>query len=168
MKKKIPKQKTKESLSITYSEPFSAVIEKGPDGRNKLSVTSKVWYQHQLNKFKPGTKVTLEIHNRKPKRTDAQNRYLWGVYYPLIAKETGNHNIDALHSLFTGLFLTEKVVEVMGRKVRIKKSTTMLGVGEFCEYVMDIESETGVEAPPTENYELALLRKDELSTGEVL
>lgn len=158
-KKKVLKQKTKESITITYSEPFSATVERKPGERhNSLKIASPVFYYHQLNKFKVGTKVTLELHTRKTKRTDQQNRYYWGVYLPLIAKETGNHNLDALHSLFSSLFLTEKVVEVMGRKVRIKKSTTALGVGEFCEYIMNIEAETGVEAPPTENWNLAPLR----------
>ena len=44
------------------------------------------------------------------------------------------------------------------KKVRKKKSTTELGVGEFCEFIMNIEAETGVAAPPTENYNLAPLR----------
>lgn len=160
MAKKVSKQKTKGSLSITYSDPFAAVVERKPNERyNSLKILSTTFYHHQLNKFKPGTKVTLEVHTRKAKRTDQQNRYYWGVYLPLIAKETGNHNLDALHALFTSLFLTEKIVEVLGKKVRIKKSTTALNVSEFCEYIMNIEAETGVEAPPTENWELAPLRK---------
>lgn len=167
MTKKVSKQKSKESFTITYSEPFAAEVERKPGERyNTLKILSPVFYHHQLNKFKPGTKVTLEVHNRKTKRTDQQNRYYWGVYLPLIAKETGNHNLDALHTLFGSLFLTEKVVEVLGRKVRIKKSTTTLGVGEFCDYIMNIEAETGVEAPPTENYNLAPLRQ--ISTDELL
>ncbi len=160
MAKKIPKQKSKESVSITYSEPFSAVIvDGGGPWKNKLQIVSREFYQHQINKFKVGTKVTIEIHTRKAKRSDQQNRYYWGVYLPLIAKETGNHNLDALHTLFSSLFLTEKVVEVMGRKVRIKKSTTALSVSEFIEYIMNIEAETGVEAPPTENYGLSPIRE---------
>ena len=110
-----------------------------------------------------GEKVTLEVHNRKAKRTEAQNRYYFGVYLPLIGKETGEHNIDRLHALFSGKFLTEMVVEVLGEKTRLKKSTTELGVGEFCEYIMNIESETGVAAPPTENYDLAPLVHSEHS-----
>jgi len=160
MAKKITKQKSKESLSITFSEPFAAIVERKPNERhNSLKILSPVFYRHQLNKFKPGMKVTLEVHTRKAKRTDQQNRFYWGAYLPLIAKETGNHDLDALHELFRALFLTKGVVEVMGRKVRIKKSTTELGVGEFCEYIMNIEAETGVEAPPTENWELSPLRE---------
>lgn len=154
--------------SITRSQPFAAVIRKSKiDGSASLIVTSKRWYAHNLNKFKDDEQVTLEIHNRKPKRTDQQNRYMWGVYYPLIAKETGETSIDRLHELFKGMFLTEGVVTVLGKPVRMKKSTTDLGVGEFCEYIMAIEAETGIAAPPTENYELAPLIRDSISSDGV-
>ena len=156
--KKQPRQ-AKDSVSITRSQPFAARIGVADDGvTKKLVISSKTWYQHSLNKFKAGESVTLEIHNRKAKRTEAQNRYYWGVYLPLIAKETGEHNLDRLHELFKGKFLTQGVVEVLGQKVRMKKSTTELGVGEFCEFIMNIEAEIGIEAPPTESYELAPLR----------
>lgn len=145
--------------SVTRSEPFSAVIRKSKiDGKPTLVVRSQRWYQHQLGKFKDGTEVTLEVHTRKPKRTEQQNRYYWGVYLPLISKETGEADLDALHELFKGKFLAEGVVEVLGEKVRKKKSTTELGVGEFCEYIMNIEALTQVAAPPTENYGLAPLK----------
>ncbi len=153
-------RQAKDSISITRTQPFAARIGVDDNGVTKrLVLESKVWYQHQLNKFRVGERVTLEIHNRKAKRTEAQNRYLWGVFYPLIAKETGENDIDALHELFKGKFLTEGIVEVLGEKVRKKKSTTELGVGEFCEFVMNIESLTGIEAPPTESYGLDSIRR---------
>lgn len=157
MTKKAPRQ-AKDSMSITRSQPFAAHIVNKDGEKARLVVDSKAWFQHQLNKFKDGESVTLEIHNRRAKRTEAQNRYIWGVFYPLIAKETGEQNLDRLHELFKGMFLSEGVVDVLGKKVRMKKSTTELGVGEFCEFVMAIEAETGIEAPPTENWELAPLR----------
>jgi hypothetical protein len=160
MAKKSAKKKPAKEKSpyITRTEPFAAVIKKGEDGKNTLVVRSKVYYQHQLNKFKDGTPVTLEVHTKKAKRTEQQNRYYWGVYLPLIANETGERDLDALHALFTGKFLTEGIVTVLGQQVRLKKSTTALGVGEFCQYIMDIEALTQVEAPPTENHDLAPLR----------
>lgn len=151
-------RKASDSITVTRSQPFMAKIVK-KDGRAQLIVESKIWFHHQLSKFKDGEKVTLEIHSRKPKRSDQQNRYYWGVYLPLIAKETGEHDLDALHELFKGKFLSEGIVEVLGQKVRKKKSTTDLSVGEFCEYIMNIEAETTIEAPPTENYGLAPLRE---------
>jgi hypothetical protein len=161
-KKKAPKKLAED---ITRTDPFAAVIRKGADFKNTLVVASKMWYQHQLNKFKEGTKVTLEVHSRRPKRSDQQNRYYWGVYLPLIAKEKDEPNLMRLHELFKGMFLTEGVVEVLGKQVRMKKSTTDLGVGEFCQYVLDIEHFTEVQAPPTENYDLAPLHEG-LSTAE--
>jgi len=159
MAKRAPRQ-AKDSHSVTRSQPFAATIRASRvDGLKTLAVESKRWYQHCLNKFPDGTKVTLEVHTRRAKRTEAQNRYYWGVYLPLIAEQTGEHDLDALHELFKGKFLTEGIVEVLGQKVRKKKSTTELGVGEFCEFIMNIEELTQVAAPPTENYELASLKE---------
>lgn len=162
MPKKPAKTKDpKDSLYVTRSESFAGIVKKSSIGRgNILEPKSKMWYQHQINKFKPGESVTIEIHTRKPKRTEQQNRYYWGVYLPMIAAETGEKNLYRLHELFKGKFLTEAIVEVLGEKVRIKKSTTDLGVGAFCQYIMDIEADTGVIAPPTENYDLAPLQRD--------
>lgn len=156
-KKVLKEQKTKESISITYSQPFSAMIQE--DGAKKrLAIESPAYYQNQLNKFKVGEKVTLEIHTRKPKRTDAQNRYYWGVYLPLIASETGERDLDRLHTLFKGKFLTTGIYEVLGEKVRITKSTSSLSTADFSMYIMDIEAETNVTAPPTESYGLEPLK----------
>lgn len=162
LKKIMPKEprKAKDSASITRSQPFAGKIMKSKvDGKMSLVVISQRWYRHQLNKFKDGENVTLEIHTKKAKRTEQQNRYYWGCYLPLIAKETGEGDLDALHELFKGKFLAEGIVEVLGEKVRKKKSTTDLGVGEFCEFIMNIEAMTQVSAPPTENWELAPLQR---------
>ena len=150
---------TKAPDTVTYTQAFNATIRKDPDGSNRLVVSSDRWYRHQLNKFKDGEKLTLVVHNRRPKRTEQQNRYYWGAYLPLIAKETGESDLDRLHELFKGKFMTQGVVEVLGEKVRMKKSTTELGVGEFCQYIMDIETLTQVAAPPTENWDLAPLKE---------
>lgn len=161
MKKRKPVKKADKSKEkpegITYTESFAAVIKPTGTGRNELVVKTPRWYHHQLNKFKPGTEVTLLIHSRRPKRSEQQNRYYWGVYLPLIAKETGEAELDRLHEYFKGKFLTQGIVEVLGEKVRMKKSSTELGIGEFSQFIMDIETLTGVAAPPTENYGLTAL-----------
>lgn len=153
-KKQQVRRNASDSLYVTRTQSFTARIVEGRDGNRILRVSSPAWYRHQLNKFPAGTKGTLEFHTQKPKRTDQQNRYYWGVYLPLIAKETGEHDLDGLHELFKGKFLTEGIVEILGQKVRKKKSTTELGIAEFSEFIMNIEAETGIEAPPTENYGL--------------
>lgn len=150
-------QHDQEGGKVKFSQPFAATIRKtGP--RARLVVESQEWYQNQLNKFRDGESVTLVITTRKPKRTTAQNNYYWGVYLPLIAAETGESETERLHELFKGLFLTRGVVEVLGHKVRIKGSTTDLSVSDFCEYIQKIEAQTGVAAPPTEDYGLEPIR----------
>lgn len=134
------------SATIVLTEPSN--IQK------RLRYNSPIWLQHELNKYAEGEKVTVTIHNEKPKRTENQNRYYWGVYLPLIATETGEHDLDRLHELFKGKFLTKEIVKVLGQDVRIKKSTTELSTGEFANYVADIYLLTGVEPPPPENFNL--------------
>lgn len=138
---------------ITETKDFAGVIVQGDDGvSKKLKINSSTWYQTQLNKFRVGEKVTMYISSKRPKRSLQQNSYYWGVYLPLIAKETGEHSIERLHQLFSGKFLTKEITTVLGEPVRIKKSTTELTKATFSEYIMDIEAFTGISAPPTEGY----------------
>lgn len=158
MKKK-PKQKhtrTKKGLgnpSIVETKDFAAkIVANERTGLNELVIRAPVWYQHQLNKFRTGEKVSLYISSRKPKRSEAQNRYYWGVFLPAIAAETGERDLERLHKLFSGKFLTTSIEEVLGERVRMTKSTSTLSKNDFSEYIMSIEAETGVAAPPTEEY----------------
>lgn len=153
-------RKSKNPDLVTRSQTFAATIKKDIANQvKKLIIKSTRFYQYQLNKFKDGEEVTLEVHNQKPKRSEQQNRYYWGAYLPLIAEETGEKNLDRLHELFKGKFLTLGVVDVLGQKVRMKKSTTELSISEFCQYIMDIEAETQIGAPPTSNYNLPELKE---------
>jgi len=155
--KKATKEREKPD-GVTYTERFAGVIEK-VDGKKKLTLKSPRWYHFQISKFKEGQEVTLVIHTRKPQRSEQQNRYYWGVYLPMVSEHTGEPDLDKLHELFKGKFLTKGVFEVLGEKVRLKKSTTELGVGDFCSYILDIETLTGVKAPPTENFGLTALER---------
>jgi len=152
-KQKHTRNKRKFDVEVVETKDFAGVIDKDlHTGKNKLGILSPVWYQHQLNKFKAGEKVTLYISSKRVRRTMQQNRYYWGVYLPLIAKETGNHDLEQLHTYFKGKFLTTGIVEVFGQKVRMTKSTAELNKNDFSEYIMNIEADTGIEAPPTANY----------------
>lgn len=152
---------SKTTVNSYKTETFAAEIVNNAETAhsNKLKIESPTYYQHRLNSFKAGDKVTINITNKRPKRTGQQNRYLWGVYYPEIAKETGEQDLDKLHELFKLKFLTTGIHKVLGNEVRMVRSTTDLTVSEFIEFIMSIEGLTGVAAPPPENYSLSPLKK---------
>jgi hypothetical protein len=139
--------------TITDTKDFAGVI-KDIAGVKHLMMRSATYFQHELNKFKDGENVSVYISTRRPKRSERQNRYYWGAYLPIIARETGENDLERLHLLYKGKFLTTGIVEVLGNKVRMMKSTTSLSKSEFIEYIMKIEAETGIEAPPTDNWDI--------------
>lgn len=139
------------NLTHTYTTKSFAGKIVEIDGKKRWRPETTHWYQHELNKFKTGEPVTVYYSSKRPKRTEQQNRYYWGVYLPMIAEETGN-DIDDLHTLFKGKFLSKEVVQVFGEKIRRVKSTSSLSVIQFGDYIRRIEGFTGVLAPPTELY----------------
>lgn len=142
-----------ESATITDTKDFAGkIVRNTRTGLNELKINAPVWYQHQLQKFEPGTKVSLYVSSRKPKRSEQQNRYYWGVVLPTIAHETGERDLDRLHRLFTGKFLTTGIETVLGEKVRMVRSTATLSKSEFFEYILSIEGDTGITMPPPTNY----------------
>lgn len=140
-------------LAHTYTtRSFVAEIVWDKDQeRKRVTLVHPLYYQTEVNKFAIGERVTMKLTTQKKSRTLTQNNYYWGVYLPRISQETGN-DIDDLHSLFKGKFLSKAVVEVLGEKVRRVRSTTELSVIEFGEYIERIHALTGIEPPPTEEY----------------
>lgn len=139
-------------LNSTFlSKTFAAKVV-GEAHKRRIELESKTWWQHELNKYPSGSKITVILTNQKPKRTENQNRYYW-MYLGMIADETGE-DIDDLHTLFKGMFLTKEVVEIMGHKIRRARSTTELSTIQFSGYIERIEELTGILAPPAKNFDL--------------
>lgn len=84
----------------------------------------------------------FEIHRKERKRTISQNAYYW-VYLELIEGQTGNAAND-LHELFRRTLLPPKFITVMGKEIKIPRSTTELNKVEFAEYLEKICAETKV------------------------
>jgi len=87
--------------------------------------------------------ITVEPWKRK--RTDAQNRFLWGVAYPMILEQggetLGGWTRDDLHDYFLGECFGWEVLEGFGRKrMRPLKRSSTLTKQEFTDYLMFIES----------------------------
>lgn len=94
-----------------------------------------------------GKSVWLSLTEKKNRRSAQQHAYYW-LYLTIIAEHTG-HDKDDLHEYFKGKYLSTGIVEIFGQKVRKKRSTTNLTVGQFCEYLMKIEQETEIPLPDT-------------------
>lgn len=91
-----------------------------------------------------------EIHMRSRKRTVSQNKLYW-KFLELIEKETGN-NANDLHELFRRTLLSPTFIQVMGKEIKIPRSTTELSRTEFSDYIDKISAESGVPVPDTEDW----------------
>jgi len=110
------------------------------------SDTHKEMFERYLSQFED-KEVMLSLEEKKSKRSGQQNNYYW-MYITLIAEEKG-YTPNEVHEWAKGKFLTLGIQEVFGAKVRIKKSTPGLTIGEFANYLADISLETGVPLPDT-------------------
>jgi hypothetical protein len=86
--------------------------------------------------------ITVEPWKRK--RSDAQNRFLWGVAYPMILEQggetLGGWTRDDLHEYFLGECFGWEMLEGFGRKrMRPLKRSSALTKEEFTEYLMFLE-----------------------------
>mgnify|MGYP001576911594 CR=1 FL=1 len=84
-----------------------------------------------IQKFE-GKQIEITVGPKKRDRTNAENRYYWGVIIRMIADEMGVYPEQA-HELMKWTFL-RKGVEVRGRRWEITQSTTDLATTEFEDY----------------------------------
>ncbi len=113
------------------------------------SENHKEMFQRWISQWE-GKEIGLEVTEKKSKRSEQQNKYLW-VYYNQIARETG-YTTDEVHEWAKGACMPNEIKEIFGDKTRIKKSTTELSKGEMVEFIINIEQKTGIQAPDTTEY----------------
>lgn len=94
-------------------------------------------------------KIYATYDKRKPKRSLGINAFYWAVVLPLVSDDTG-HTPEELHILFKGMFLTKEIKKVLGKDVRVTRSTTDLATGEFIQYLDKIVAETKIVIPTLE------------------
>jgi hypothetical protein len=87
----------------------------------------------------------FRIEKQVKPRTLSQNSFYW-LYLGVIERETGNNSND-LHEYFRRTLLTPVFITVMGKEIKIPRSTTSLKKGEFGEYMDKISAQTGVPIP---------------------
>lgn len=101
-----------------------------------------------LSKDKP-LRVTIEELKRK--RSDEQNRYLWGVVYKTLLDHLPGWEAEDVHEYMLGECYGWETIEGMGKK-RLKpiRRSSKLNKMEFADYIAFIQrkaSELGVYIP---------------------
>lgn len=103
-----------------------------------------------LRRLSPAKSWRVEVAEHKERRSDAQNRYLWGVAYAELARATGQPAED-WHEYFLGEHYGWGTVEMLGRrKLRPVRRSSRLTKAEFAEHVEFIQSraaEHGIYIP---------------------
>jgi hypothetical protein len=97
----------------------------------------------------------VELREHKLKRSDSQNRYLWGAVYPTILASLGESvagwSATDLHEYFLGeCFGWEELAGFGRRRVRPVRRSSALNKQEFSDFVTFIQArmaEQGVTIP---------------------
>jgi hypothetical protein len=101
----------------------------------------------------PVKRWKIAITEAKPRRSDPQNRYLWGVVYPTIlqAGRLDGWTADDLHDYLLGEHFGWELVEGFGKKrQRPVRRSSKLNKQEFMDYVAFIQqrmAEHGIYVP---------------------
>jgi hypothetical protein len=93
----------------------------------------------------------VEVSEHRKRRSDQQNRYLFGVCYPVLLAHLPGWDKDDLHEYMLGEWAGWERLEGMGR-VRmkpIKRSSKLSTVefGEFVDFVQRKAAELGLYVP---------------------
>lgn len=138
------------------NEPFQPVICRAVITLGKMASRS---FKHFLGTAKDG-EYYVTIRQEKPKRTEAQNRYYWGAYLPIVAAETG-YTKDELHAIAKEALLRSGMTTAeFGGKVyqipvyKFGGSTTNMSTTEFSDFIERCETLWGIAAPPPTEFAL--------------
>jgi hypothetical protein len=87
----------------------------------------------------PGKALRVEVSEYRKRRSDDQNRALWGVAYKTLRDATGN-DPDDLHTFFLGEWFGWETIDVMGQKRRVPlRRSSKLTTAEFAEFYAFIQ-----------------------------
>lgn len=129
-----------------------ANVEHDPERGIRLAFQNPAYYRNLLRKFESDKKVSVTIENLRSHRSLQQNRYLWGVVYPIIAEVTG-YTVNELHEWARAQYLEPLVIRIGDVTRQITRSTTELSKGEMVEYIDNLillGSELGCHVPSPE------------------
>lgn len=96
----------------------------------------------------------VEVKRYSKRRSDLQNRYLWGVVYPAFMRVLDGWDLDDVHDFLLGEWSGWERIEGLGR-ARLKpiKRSSQLTTAEFSEYTAFCQrkgAEHGIYVPDPE------------------
>ncbi len=140
-------------FSLYESVVFGGKIVQDPETKkNRMKLNAMALFNIFIERTcKLGDDVSLYITNKKPTRTERQNRYLH-VYLSLICLSMEGNTIQDLKDWIHQYHLVEKVSVIHGVEVKTCKSTAKLKVSEFCDMLAWIEKETSIPLPDCEPF----------------
>lgn len=110
------------------------------DGR--LKIRNRRWFDEAIRRFRDGAEVDVEITIRRATRSQALNRYYWGVVIHLLSEHTG-YSADELHDVLKMKFIPKRLAvcngngEIVGEYV-MGGSTRRMTNREFQDYLSAI------------------------------
>lgn len=108
----------------------------------KIAFEDVANWRHRVGQLE-GREVAVTIKAASEIRSNAENRYYWGIIVKIVSEEMAILPEEA-HDFLKFLFL--KVgVEKNGKRWEIARSTTTLSVGEFEDYCEKIRQWSAVE-----------------------
>ena len=107
-------------------------------------------YKRFLQYLKENDNKHFMIEPLTRTRSLSQNNLYW-MYLEIIERETGN-NANDLHEYFRRVLLSPKTLKVMGKEIKIARSTTELKKHEFSDYMDKINALVNIPIPDTESY----------------
>lgn len=103
-----------------------------------------------LTECLPGKQIRVEVGQYRKRRSDEQNRALWGVAYRTLSEETGN-DLNDLHEYFLGEYFGWELIDVLGQqRRRPMRRSSKLNTMEFSDFYAFIQrraAEFGVYVP---------------------
>ena len=109
----------------------------------KLKLVHQERFKKELKTFE-GCTVTLTVHKKKNKRSNAQNAYYWGVVVPLVqegVRDMGDKlTADQIHEMLKRECLKGELINKnTGQVVNFARSTTGITTTEFMDFIEDIQ-----------------------------
>ncbi len=118
------------------------VFGKGGDAARAVACINDALQMHD---------VEVLVKQHRNRRTDQQNRYLWGVVYKTILQHLPGWDAEDVHEYCLGSWSGWDVLEGLGKKrlkpIRRSSSLNTVEFNEYIEFIQRTMAERGIQIP---------------------